>query len=94
MSLIRRLLGQSNAVEIENQTLFDLVQAEMTSVEKYANSHGGSIELVNVSESGQVQLRLKGACKSCPMSSLTIRNGVEEVLKAKIPDVHSVITVD
>lgn len=94
MSLIRRLLGQSNAVEIENQALFDSVQSEMASVEKYANSHGGSIELVNVSLSGEVQLRLKGACRSCPMSSLTIRNGVEEVLRAKIPGVHTVVTVD
>ena len=94
MSLIRKLLGQSNAVEIENQALYELVQSEMNSVEKYANSHGGSIELVNVSNSGEVQLRLRGACRSCPMSSLTIKNGVEEVLKTKIPGVRSVTTVD
>lgn len=94
MSLIRKLLGQSNSVEIENQALFELVQAEMNSVEKYANSHGGSIELVNVSDAGEVQLRLRGACRSCPMSSVTIKNGVEEVLKTKIPGVRSVTTVD
>lgn len=94
MSLLRKFLGQSSSVEIENQALFESVQAEMASVEKYANSHGGSIELVNVSFGGEVQLRLKGACRSCPMSSLTIRNGVEEVLKAKVPGVQTVVTVD
>ncbi len=54
---------------------------------------GGDVELVDVTEDGIVKVRLKGACAGCPMSTLTIKNGIERVLKNEIPEVKAVQSV-
>jgi Fe-S cluster biogenesis protein NfuA len=54
---------------------------------------GGDVELVEVTEEGVVKVRLKGACGSCPMSQLTLKQGIERRLKASIPEVTSVESV-
>jgi Fe-S cluster biogenesis protein NfuA len=50
---------------------------------------GGDVELVAV-EGGVVKVRLKGACAGCPMSQMTLKNGIEKLLKREVPDVTSV----
>ncbi len=50
---------------------------------------GGDVELVDYSE-GIVKVKLKGACAGCPMSTMTIKNGIERYLKQEIPEVKSV----
>jgi Fe-S cluster biogenesis protein NfuA len=50
---------------------------------------GGNVELVDV-EDGIVKVRLTGACGGCPMSQMTLKNGIEAVLKREIPDIKSV----
>ena len=54
---------------------------------------GGSVELVDVTDDGIVKLRLTGACSSCPMSSMTLKMGVERVLKQEVPEIKSVEAV-
>jgi len=51
---------------------------------------GGNVELVSI-DGGVVKVRLQGACAGCPMSQMTLRNGIEKVLKDKIPEVTAVI---
>ena len=53
---------------------------------------GGNVELVDVKE-GVVSLRLTGACAGCPMSTITLKNGIERVLKEEISDIKEVIAV-
>ena len=53
---------------------------------------GGDVELVEVIE-GVVKVRLQGACAGCPMSQMTIKNGIERLLKQEIPEVDSVESV-
>ncbi|MDP2856431.1 MAG: NifU family protein [Bacillota bacterium] len=53
---------------------------------------GGDVELVGVDD-GVVKVRLKGACGGCPMASMTLKNGIERVLKARIPEVKTVESV-
>ena len=53
---------------------------------------GGDIELVDVVD-GVVKVRLTGACGGCPMSQMTLKMGVEKVLKQQVPEVKSVETV-
>lgn len=53
---------------------------------------GGDIELVDVAE-GVVKVRLRGACGGCPMSQMTLKMGVERVLKERVPEVKRVETV-
>jgi Fe-S cluster biogenesis protein NfuA len=50
---------------------------------------GGNVELVSV-EGGVVKVRLQGACAGCPMSQMTLKNGIEKVLKDKIPEITAV----
>ena len=54
---------------------------------------GGDIELVGVSEEGVVQVKLSGACDSCSISWLTLKGGVERILKDRVPGVTSVEAV-
>ena len=50
---------------------------------------GGDVELVAV-EGGIVKVRLKGACAGCPMSQMTLKNGIEKLLKREVPEVIAV----
>jgi len=54
---------------------------------------GGDVELVDVGEDGVVKVRLKGACGGCPMSQLTLKMGIERILKKDIPEVKAVEAV-
>jgi len=57
-------------------------------------SHGGDVELVEVSEDGVVSVRLHGACKGCPMAQQTLKMGIEAILKEELPEVQSVEAVE
>jgi len=54
---------------------------------------GGDVELVEVTEDGIVKVRLRGACGSCPMSTVTLKMGIERAMKERIPGVQEVIQV-
>ena len=53
---------------------------------------GGNVELVDVND-GTVQVRLTGACAGCPMSTMTLKMGIEQILKKEIPEVKEVVAV-
>ncbi|MEE9121346.1 MAG: NifU family protein [Syntrophobacteria bacterium] len=54
---------------------------------------GGDIELVDVEENGVVKVRLTGACSGCPMSQMTLKQGVERIVKQMVPEVKAVEAV-
>ena len=54
---------------------------------------GGDIELVEVEEDGIVKVRLTGACSGCPMSQMTLKQGVERIVKQLVPEVKAVESV-
>jgi Fe-S cluster biogenesis protein NfuA len=53
---------------------------------------GGDVELIEVND-GTVKVKLVGACAGCPMSKLTLKNGIERILKQEIPEVKEVVSV-
>jgi Fe-S cluster biogenesis protein NfuA len=53
---------------------------------------GGDVELIEVND-GTVKVKLTGACAGCPMSKLTLKNGIERILKQEIPEVKEVVSV-
>jgi Fe-S cluster biogenesis protein NfuA len=69
------------------------VQAVIDKIRPSLQADGGDVELVSV-ENGVVKVRLQGACKGCPMSQMTLRNGIERFLKNEIPEVVRVEGVD
>ncbi len=54
---------------------------------------GGDVELVEVTDEGVVKVRLQGACGGCPMSQMTLKMGIEKVIKQAVPEVKSVEAV-
>ena len=69
------------------------VLAALEDVRPSLQADGGDIELVSVEETGIVKVRLKGACHGCPMSQMTLKQGVERYLKKEIPEITSVESV-
>lgn len=54
---------------------------------------GGDVELINIREDNVIEVRLKGSCNGCPMATLTLKAGIERVIKEEIPEVAEVIAV-
>jgi Fe-S cluster biogenesis protein NfuA len=69
------------------------VQEVLNQVRPALQADGGDVELVDVSEDGVVSVRLTGACGSCPMSTMTLKMGIERTLKENIPSVKEVVQV-
>lgn len=69
------------------------VQAAIEKIRPMLKADGGDVELVNVSEEGIVQVRLQGACSGCPMSQMTLKNGIERIIKQEVPGIKSVESV-
>ena len=57
------------------------------------NADGGDVELVEVTPDGVVKVRLTGACGGCPMSQMTLKNGIERALKQEVPGLKEVIAI-
>ena len=53
---------------------------------------GGDVEYVSI-ENNVVKVRLKGACGGCPMATMTLKNGIEAVIKKRVPGISSVEAV-
>ncbi len=68
------------------------VEAALAQVRPALLADGGDVELVDVND-GVVTVRLTGACSGCPMAAMTLRRGIERVLKAQVPQVKEVIAV-
>ena len=66
------------------------VEAALANIRPALQADGGDVELIGVDE-GVVKVRLTGACGGCPMAKMTLRNGVERILKEKVPEVKEVI---
>jgi len=69
--------------------LKEKVSEALEKIRPSLQADGGDVELVDVVD-GVVQVRLKGACSGCPMSTMTVKNGIERYLKQLIPEVKSV----
>ncbi len=73
--------------------LKEKVEKILNEVRPYLQSEGGDVELVEVTEDGIVKVKLTGACGHCPMSIYTLKLGIEQRLKEKIPEVKEVVPV-
>jgi Fe-S cluster biogenesis protein NfuA len=65
------------------------VQEVLDTIRPRLQADGGDVELVEVQD-GVVKVRLTGACGGCPFATLTLKNGIEAVLKRQVPEVRSV----
>ncbi len=76
------------------KTFDDQVAEVIQSIRPMLQNDGGDIELVGTDEDKSVRVRLQGACKGCPGAQMTLKMGVERLLKERVPEVKEVISVD
>ena len=69
------------------------VQEAINIVRPNLQADGGDVELVDVSEDGVVKVKLTGACHGCPMSQMTLKMGIEKIIKQQVPGVKEVVSV-
>lgn len=75
--------------------LRETVESALAEIRPMLHMDGGDCQLVDVDESeGVVQLRLVGACGGCPMSALTLKSGIERIVKERAPSVREVVTLE
>jgi Fe-S cluster biogenesis protein NfuA len=70
------------------------IKAALEELRPMLQRDGGDVELVEVTADGTVKVRLKGACGHCPMSTMTLKSGIEARLKEQIPGVKEVVSVN
>ena len=73
------------------QTPREKIEAALDAIRPALRSDGGDVELIDFDEEdGIVQLRLMGACGTCPVSTLTLRQGIERRLMLAVPEVKAI----
>jgi Fe-S cluster biogenesis protein NfuA len=75
------------------EMLKEKVQSALEKVRPSLQADGGDVQLVEVNEDGVVKVKLMGACGGCPMSQMTLKMGIEKVLKQNVPEVKRVESV-
>ena len=73
--------------------MLEAVQKALDLIRPALQADGGDVELVEVTEDGIVKVKLVGACGHCPMSTMTLKMGIERTLKEKVPGVKEVVSV-
>jgi Fe-S cluster biogenesis protein NfuA len=76
----------------ERKTMKEKVEKVLDKIRPSLMADGGNVELVDV-EDGKVKVRLTGACGGCPMSQMTLKMGIERLLKQEIPEIKEVVAV-
>jgi Fe-S cluster biogenesis protein NfuA len=69
------------------------VEAALNKIRPQLQMDGGDVELVGIEGDGVVKVRLKGACGGCPMSQMTLKMGIERILKKEVPEVKKVVSI-
>ncbi|MBK6264879.1 NifU family protein [Marivirga sp. S37H4] len=74
--------------------ILDRVEKALDSIRPYLKADGGDVRVLDVNDDGLLRLELLGACGSCPMSTMTLKAGVEEAIKRAVPEITSVEAIN
>ena len=85
-------INQRDEHLLKEITMRDKVEEVLNKVRPSLMADGGGVELVEVNY-GNVKVKLTGACAGCPMSTITLKMGIEKILKQEIPEIKEVIAV-
>lgn len=81
-------------IENNNNDIFERVNLALEDIRPHLAVDGGNIEVVEVSDDLVVKIRWIGNCEHCTMSSMTMKAGVEQAIKSKVPEIRSVEAVN
>lgn len=74
--------------------LWKEVDTALESMRPYLKKDGGNVEIVDISQEKVVQLKLLGACETCPQSFMTMRAGIQEAIKKEVPEIKGIEAVN
>lgn len=77
----------------ENNGVHSRVQAALDRIRPAVQMDGGDVQLVDVSDEGVVTVQMMGACGGCPMSMLTLKAGIERIVKQQVPEVTEIVAL-
>jgi len=83
-----------NMSDIDQQALKDRVDQALESLRPHLKVDGGDIEVVEVTDDMTVKVKWLGNCEFCSMSAMTMKAGVEQTLKSKIPEIKAIEAVN
>jgi Fe-S cluster biogenesis protein NfuA len=83
--------GETNTQQTFEQKVKDVIESI---IRPALQGHGGDVELVGTDDDKNVSVRLQGACSGCPGAAMTMKAGIERILRGKLPEVKEVIAVD
>jgi Fe-S cluster biogenesis protein NfuA len=76
------------------EAIYQKVEEALDSIRPYLEADGGNVEVVEITSDQVLKIQLMGACKTCSMSSMTIRSGIEETIKRAVPEIKQIISVN
>jgi len=80
-------------LSLKEKIMREKVEKALEEIKLMLQADGGGMELVEITEDGIVKIKLVGACAGCPMSSVTLKMGIEKRLKEMVPEVKRVEAV-
>ena len=79
---------------IDRQQMLERIEDALNSVRPHLRVDGGDVELVELTDDMHVKIRWMGMCESCSMSAMTLRAGIQEAIRGKIPEVVGVEAIN
>lgn len=76
------------------ETIRNRVEEALSTIRPYLEADGGDVEIIEISADNIVKLELKGACKTCNMSHMTMKAGIEETIRRAVPEVKQIVAVN
>ena len=78
---------------IKNDTIIDKIEQSLEKIRPYLNNDGGDVVLVELTKKMDVKIKLTGSCKTCDVSMMTFKNGIESAIKKSVPQVRKVVDI-
>jgi len=82
------------STEINHQETVDRIEEALETIRPFLRKDGGDVELIDVLEDGIVKVKLLGACRSCDISHMTLKAGIEDSIRNAIPNIKEVVAVE
>jgi Fe-S cluster biogenesis protein NfuA len=74
--------------------LYKKVEEALDTIRPYLEADGGNVEVIEITGDQTLKIELKGACKTCNMSQMTMRSGIEETIRRAVPEIKQIISVN
>ena len=75
-------------------SLHQKVEEALDTIRPYLEADGGDVEVVEITEENTLKLQLKVACRTCSMSHMTMRSGIEETIRRAVPEIRQIISLN